>query len=83
MRKAICIVCLTTILAIMFSVSVFAADALYRMLHADQVESFQKAQDALIVGQLVQKQKSYFKVKVLRVRVTLIIFLIKLYIKRV
>jgi hypothetical protein len=33
----------------------YAADALYRMLHADEVESFKKDQDTLLVGQLINK----------------------------
>ena len=56
------------ILLLLSSPSVtFAADALYRMLHADEVEQFKEDQDALIVGQLVDKQKSSFKVTVLKV----------------
>lgn len=44
-----------------------AADALYRMLHADEVESFKADQDAVIVGQLINKNNNQFKVKVLKV----------------
>lgn len=33
-----------------FPREVFAADALYRMLHADEVESFREDQEAMIVG---------------------------------
>lgn len=45
----------------------FAADALYRMLHADEVEEFREDQDAFIVGRLIEKQGDNFKVKVLKV----------------
>ncbi len=45
----------------------YAADVLYRMLHADEVESFKQDQDALIVGQLIDKQGDKFTVKVLKV----------------
>ena len=44
----------------------FAADALYRMLHADQVKQFQEDQDALIVGQILEQQGDKFTVKVLK-----------------
>jgi hypothetical protein len=44
----------------------FAADALYRMLHADQVKQFQEDQDALLVGQILEQQEDKFKVKVLK-----------------
>lgn len=37
------------------------------MLHADEVESFKKDQDAIIVGQLVEKKDGRFKVDVLKV----------------
>ena len=46
---------------------VLAADALYRMLHADEVESFREDQDAMIVGQLIEKKDEAFEVKVLKV----------------
>jgi len=49
------------------SASVFAADALYRMLHADEVEQFRQDQDAFIVGQLIDKKEDKFQVKVLKV----------------
>jgi hypothetical protein len=45
----------------------FAADALYRMLHADEVKQFQEDQDAIIVGQLLEHQPNSFKVKVIKV----------------
>lgn len=44
-----------------------AADALYRMLHADEIESFKKDQDAIIVGQLIEHQDTVYNVKVLEV----------------
>ena len=43
------------------------ADALYRMLHADEVESFKKDQDAIIVGRFAQKIDDKFKVEVIKV----------------
>ena len=50
-----------------FPREVFAADALYRMLHADEVESFREDQDAMIVGQLIGEKDNAFEVKVLKV----------------
>ena len=48
-------VLVTLILMILFlNTSVFAADALYRMLHADDVEQFKVDQDAAIIGQLIE-----------------------------
>ena len=44
-----------------------AADALYRMLHADEVESFKADQDAFIVGQLVENRNGRFLVNVITV----------------
>lgn len=52
---------------ISFSGMAFAADALFRMLHADEVESFREDQDAFIVGQLADKKDGKFKVDVLKV----------------
>lgn len=49
------------------SISIFAADALYRMLHGDEHDNFRKDQDAFIVGQLLGKEDNKFKVKVLKV----------------
>ncbi|HEX9058779.1 MAG TPA: hypothetical protein VF941_01215 [Clostridia bacterium] len=49
------------------SSSIFAADALYRMLHGDENENFRKDQDAFIVGQLLGKDDNKFNVKVLKV----------------
>lgn len=54
-------------LIIAVSNPIFAADALYRMLHADEVESFKKDQDALVVGQLIDNKSDCFKVRVLKV----------------
>ncbi len=45
----------------------FAADAFYRMLHAEEVESFRQDQDALIVGRLSGTDGGFFEVEVLRV----------------
>lgn len=45
----------------------FAADALYRMLHADECEDFKKDQDALIIGQLIDKNNDMFTVNVCKV----------------
>lgn len=44
-----------------------AADALYRMLHADEVEDFQADQDAIIVGQLIAQSGDSFTVEVNKV----------------
>ena len=44
-----------------------AADALCRMLHADEVEQFKKDQDVMIVGQLIDKQGDKFNTKVIKV----------------
>lgn len=45
----------------------FAADALYRMLHADEVESFQEDQAALLIGQIMGEKDQKYQVKVLKV----------------
>ena len=65
MKKIIIAVCLLFLL--ISSEIAFAADALYRMLHADEIQSFKKDQDAMIVGQLIDKQRDKFTVKVLKV----------------
>ncbi len=44
-----------------------AADALYRMLHADEVADFQADQDAVIVGQLIAQSGDSFTVEVNKV----------------
>ncbi len=44
--------------------TVFAADILYRMLHADESESFKADQDAIITGQLIDRDEGVFTVKV-------------------
>lgn len=49
------------------SSTVLAADALYRMLHAEEVEQFKVDQDAIVVGQLIAKVDNKFEVKVLKV----------------
>ncbi|PKM82905.1 MAG: hypothetical protein CVU89_01860 [Firmicutes bacterium HGW-Firmicutes-14] len=65
MKKVLIALCLSVLL--ISSGVVFAADALYRMLHADEVESFKKDQDAIIVGWLVEKKDDKFTVEVLKV----------------
>ncbi|HEX3031505.1 MAG TPA: hypothetical protein VHS59_04590 [Bacillota bacterium] len=65
MKKLVAAACLIVILS--FAGPVLAADALYRMLHADEVESFKQDQDALIVGQLVSMEDGKFSVQVLKV----------------
>ncbi|WP_097027940.1 hypothetical protein [Clostridium peptidivorans] len=47
--------------------TVKAADALTRMLHADEVKEFRQDQDALIIGQLMSKEDGIFTVKVCKV----------------
>ncbi len=44
-----------------------AADALYRMLHADEVEDFKADQDVIIVGQLIAQDEDNFTVVVNKV----------------
>lgn len=65
MRKVLATLCLSILL--LSSGVAFAADALYRMLHADEVESFKKDQDAMIVGKLIGRQDDNFTVEVLKV----------------
>lgn len=65
MKRIVFIISL--IISLMLSGTVYAADALYRMLHAEEVKSFQKDQDAMIVGKLIDKQDSTFSVQVLKV----------------
>lgn len=48
-------------------VQVMAADALYRMLHTEEVESFRKDQDALVVAQLTAYGKQGFEISVSKV----------------
>ncbi len=55
------------ITVVLNSTSIFAADALYRMLHGDEYDNFRKDQDAFIVGQLLGKEDNKFSVKVLKV----------------
>ena len=67
MKKAILSLCCVILLLLVSPVVTFAADPLYRMLYADEVESFKQDQDAMIVGQLTGKQGDQFNVKVLKV----------------
>lgn len=53
-------------LLIIFPNISFTADPLHRMLHADEYEEFAKDQDAVIVGQIIEKTENYFNVKVLK-----------------
>ena len=66
MKKFISVLVLC-IVFFMLSSACLAADVLYRMLHADEVESFRKDQDAIIVGRLVDNKYEFFTVKVLKV----------------
>lgn len=65
MKNLLYTLCLA--LLVLWPGTAFGADALFRMLHADQVPSFQKDQDAFIVGQLTGRQGDKFIVKVLKV----------------
>ncbi|TGE36027.1 hypothetical protein E4K67_23250 [Desulfosporosinus fructosivorans] len=67
MKKAIFSLCCVILLLLVTPVATFAADSLYRMLYADEVESFKQDQDAMIVGQLTGKQGDKYNVKVLKV----------------
>lgn len=49
------------------STAVLSADVLTRMLFADEIESFRKDQDALIIGELIDKNDNLFLVKVIKV----------------
>lgn len=64
MKKYLMSLCLSLLL--LWPANAFGADALFRMLHADKVPSFQKDQDALIVAQLKEQQGEKFTVKVLK-----------------
>lgn len=66
MRKYVLSLCIVVLLLLISPGATFAADALYRMLHGD-VGSFKQDQDAMIVGQLMDKQGDKFNVKVLKV----------------
>lgn len=66
MRKLTLGLCLV-LMIISFPRELWAADALYRMLHAEEVASFREDQDAMIVGQLIGKKNEAFEVKVLKV----------------
>jgi hypothetical protein len=50
-----------------FVTKAHAADVLYRMLHANDVESFNVDQDGIIVGQFIDKKDDKYIVKVLKV----------------
>lgn len=65
MKKIQIIFCLVVTMSIV--TTVHAADVLYRMLHADEVESFKADQDAMIVGQLIEKKDNQYAVNVLKV----------------
>lgn len=66
MRKFISLLFIITTLIIPAQIT-HGADALHRMLHADEVESFRQDQDAFIVGELTGRQEGSFSVKVLKV----------------
>ncbi len=66
MKKIGAVICLAAAL-LMTSSMALCADQLYRMLNADEVESFKADQDAAIVGQLTDKKGDTFTVKVLKV----------------
>lgn len=65
MKRLIIALCIIASL-LTFPQPAYAADALYRMLHADQVEQFKEDQDALLVGQIIVSEGDKFKVKVLK-----------------
>lgn len=66
MKKLIFVVSLSLVLLVFSGVS-FAADTLYRILHADENDSFKAEQDSFIVGQLIGRNNNFFTVKVLKV----------------
>lgn len=49
------------------TVTTYAADILYMMLHADDGESYKDSQDTIIVGRLIDKKNNKFSVKVMKV----------------
>lgn len=65
MKKVI--VCLIAAALLFIPQTALAADILYRMLHADEVESFKADQDAIIIGQLIGSENSKFRVTVFKV----------------
>jgi len=65
MRKLIILIAVGALL--LFPPAALAADSLYRMLNADEVESFKADQDAIIVGQLTGKKDDMYTVKVIKV----------------
>lgn len=67
MKKQLLSVLFIATILLLSPEKIFAADALYRMLHADEVESFKADQDAIIIGQLTVKNDNVFTVKVCKV----------------
>ena len=63
MRKILIVI----ISMILCSSSVFAADALYRMLHADEVASFAEDQDAIVLFQVMTIDNENIEAQVLQV----------------
>ena len=66
MRKALFFIIISSVL-LFLPQKALAADALYRMLHADDCADFQADQDALIVGQLIAQNGDSFTVEVNKV----------------
>lgn len=67
MKKLLIPVLIIATILFLLPNKIFAADVLYRMLHAGEVESFKADQDAIIIGQLTAKNDNVFTVKVLKV----------------
>lgn len=65
MKRLIIVLCIALSL-LALPQSAYAADALCRMLHADEVEQFRQDQDAMLVGQIIAEQGDKFKVKVIK-----------------
>lgn len=63
--KKKCVIALVIVVLSLFTKNVFAADALYRMLHADDIEQFKDDQDAIIVGEIVESNEKVYKVCVI------------------
>lgn len=55
------------LLVVMMSMQAFGADALYRMLHADEVESFKADQTAFIVARLIETKDEKITAEVMKV----------------
>lgn len=66
MRKALFFIIISSVL-LFLPQKALAADALYRMLHADDCADFRADQDALIVGRLIAQNGDIFKVAVNKV----------------